>query len=99
MSYLVFCTFGLKNATSRDYETAYVDLQKIGLTKVHATDGGGKVVIPTTSVMGSFNGANASNIRDDIRAKVKSAFAGRRFKSEIFVAVGGENWGWGVAST
>lgn len=99
MSYLVFCTFDLKNATSRDYETAYADLQKIGLNKIHAVDGGGKVIIPTTSVMGTFNGTGAANIRNDIRDRVTAAFTARRFKSEIFVTVGGENWGWGAAAT
>lgn len=34
MSYLVYCTFDLKNASSRDYEKAYEDLNAIGLGKL-----------------------------------------------------------------
>ena len=44
MSYLVFCTFDLKNATSSDYETAYAALEKLGLQKVHKSDKGKEVV-------------------------------------------------------
>lgn len=98
MSYLVFCTFDLKNATSTDYQNAYADLEKIGLTKVHKSDQGGAVVIPTTSAMGVFTGASAASVRDDIRTKVKTAFSARRFKSEIFFVVGGE-WAWGAATS
>lgn len=98
MSYLVFCTFDLKNASSQDYQNAYSDLEKLGLKKVHKADGGGNVVIPTTSVMGTFNGSNASSVRDEVRKWIKDAFAARRFKSEIFVIVGGD-WTWGSATT
>ncbi|MEJ1097676.1 MULTISPECIES: hypothetical protein [unclassified Pseudoxanthomonas] len=98
MSYLVFCTFDLKNASSQDYKDAYADLGQIGLTKVQKSDKGGDVVIPTTSAMGTFNGSSSGEVRDYVRDKVKSAFAARKFKSEIFVAVG-QSWAWGAAST
>lgn len=98
MSYLAFCTFDLKNATSQDYTNAYADLEKLGLKKVHKSDKGGDAVIPTTSVMGAFNGTSAASVRDTVRDGVRAAFAARKFKSEIFVAVG-ENWAWGAATT
>jgi hypothetical protein len=98
VTYLVFCTFDLKNASSTDYQNAYADLAQIGLKKVYKSDSGGDVVIPTTAAMGEFNGESAPAVRDYVRDKVKSAFAARRFKSEIFVVVGG-NWAWGAAST
>ena len=98
MAYLVFCTFDLKNASSQDYQNAYADLEKLGLKKVQETDGGGDVVIPTTSVMGTFNGNSAGAVRDDVRNWVKNAFSARRFKSEIFVVVGGD-WAWGAGTT
>ena len=98
MSYLAFCTFDLKNATSQDYKNAYADLEKLGLKKVHKSDSGGDVVIPTTAVMGTFNGPSAEVLRNTLRDGVKAAFAARKFKSEIFVVVG-ENWAWGAAST
>ena len=98
MAYLVFCTFDLKNASSQDYQNAYADLEKLGLKKVQETDGGGDVVIPTTSVMGTFNGNSAGAVRDGVRNWVKNAFSARRFKSEIFVVVGGD-WAWGAGTT
>jgi len=52
MSYLAFCTFDLKNASSQDYRNAYSDLAEIGLSKIRAADNGNEIVIPTTSVMG-----------------------------------------------
>lgn len=98
MSYLVFCTFDLKNATSGNYQTAYSDLEKIGLKKIQKADDGADVVIPTTSVMGTFNGASAGVVRDDIRKSIKAAFNARGFTSEIFIIVGGD-WAWGAATT
>lgn len=38
MSYLAFCTFDLKNASSQDYKNAYADLEEIGLTKVQKSE-------------------------------------------------------------
>jgi len=98
MSYLAFCTFDLKNASSQDYRNAYADLEKIGLRKVQKAAGGGSVVIPTTSAMGTFEAGSSSEVRDHVREAVKAAFAARKFKSEIFVAVG-QGWSWGAATT
>ena len=98
MSYGVFCTFDLKNASSKDYQNAYADLEKLGLKKVVAGTTG-DVVIPTTSVFGSFNGSSAASVREDLRQRVKNAFQARGFDSEIFVFVGGEDWTWGSTTT
>jgi hypothetical protein len=99
MGYLVFCTFDLKNASATDYQNAYADLQRLGLKKVQASSSGGQVVIPTTSAMGELPGNDAGSVRDAISAAVQSAFAARKFKSEIFVAVGGLDWAWGARSS
>ncbi|WP_133935791.1 hypothetical protein [Stenotrophomonas sp. CC22-02] len=97
MSYLVFCTFDLKGASSQDYQNAYADLEKLGLRKVQKNNQGGNDVVPTTSVMGFFDGASASKVCGHIRDNVRVAFTSRKFKSEIFVVTGGD-WSW-VAST
>ena len=97
MSYLVFCTFDLKNASSQDYLNAYADLERVGLKRVHKNSQGGNDVIPTTSAMGTFTGANASQVCGDLRDKVRAAFNARKFRSEIFLVTGGD-WSW-VAST
>jgi hypothetical protein len=98
MSYLVFCTFDLKAASGQDYQAAYADLAGIGLAKVHQGSNGGQAVIPTTSAMGTFTGANAKSVCEFVRDRVKNAFAARRFKSEVFVTCGGD-WAWTVGST
>lgn len=98
MSYLVFCTFDLEDADWEEYETAYADLEKIGLSKVAVTTQGKEVVVPTTSVLGEFEGPSVNDVRDDIRNQIKAAFKARRFKSEIFLVVGGR-WAWGAATT
>lgn len=98
MTYLVFCTFDLNGGSPQDYANAYSDLERIGLSRVQKTGQGRDTVIPTTSAMGALNGSSAASLRDDIRAKVKTAFSARRFKSEIFVIVGGD-WAWGAATT
>ena len=94
MSYLVFCTFDLKNASSQDYQNAYADLTAIGLVKVHKNSQGGQVVIPTTAAMGLFNGESVTSVCEHIRNRVAAAFTARRLKSEIFVATGGELSAW-----
>lgn len=98
MSYLVFVTFDLKGASSDDYKNAYADLEKLGLKKVRKGDNGSDAVIPTTSVMGEFDGTSAGQVRDWVRDKVKAVFSARKFKSEIFVVVGGD-WAWGSTTT
>lgn len=97
MSYLVFCTFDLKNASRTDYSNAYADLEVIGLRRV-VKGSKNEVVIPTTSVMGTYNGSNVESVRDHVRSKVKDAFTARGFDSEIFVVVG-ENGTWGSTTT
>lgn len=98
MTYLVFCTFDLKNAGSLDYQNAYADLERIGLRKVHKASSGNDIVIPTTAAMGEFNGTGAAAVRDHARGQIQAAFNARRFKSEIFIVVGGD-WAWGAATT
>lgn len=98
MSYFVICTFDLKNASRQDYQTAYGDLAGIGLNKVVVSDQGGKVVIPTTTTAGQFNGNSAGKVRDYVCEQVRSKLAARGFSSEIFVAVGGD-WAWGGRTT
>lgn len=99
MSYVVLCTFDLKSASSDDYQKAYAALENLGLHKAHANNSGGKTVIPTTTVLGGFNGTSAENIRDDIRTRVKEAFAASGLKSEIFIVVGGSDWTWGAITS
>lgn len=98
MSYLIFCTFDLKNATAKDYETAYAALDRMGLRKVQKTSNGNDAVIPTTSAMGEFEGQSAAQLREKAIQEIKAAFNAARLKSEIFVTVGA-HWAWGTATT
>lgn len=99
MNYLVLCTFDLSNASSSDYQDAYKALEKLGLYKAQSNSSGGKTVIPTTTVLGSYKGASASLIRDDVRAEIKTAFSALGLTSEIFVVVGGTDWTWGATTS
>lgn len=99
MAYGVVCTFDLKGASSKDYENAYAELAALGLHKAQGNASGGKTVIPTTTVLGSYTGNSADAVRDRVRTNVKAAFAARGLKSEIFVVVGGEDWTWGATTS
>ena len=98
MSYFVTCTFDLKNASRDDYSNAYADLKAIGLKKTVVPASGGEVVAPTTMTMGEFSGDSVTAVRDAVADAVKSAFAKRRFSSEIFV-VAASGWGWTTTKT
>lgn len=96
-NFLVFCTFDLKNASRQDYDNAYADLQALGLVRVHK--GKSKdVVIPTTSVMGTYTGDGAAAVAQYVRDAVQAAFKARGLKSEVFV-VAGENGSWASGTT
>ena len=94
----MFCTFDLANASRFDYENAYADLEKLGLSRVIAAENGSEVVIPTTSVFGKFNGGSVGKVRDDLRNQVRAAFRAKGFDSEIFV-LAAHDWAWGAATT
>lgn len=99
MAYVVVCTFDLRGASSTDYQNAYSDLQSLGLNRVQANSSGGETVIPTTTVLGEYNGSSAASIRDDVRSKVQAKFKARGFNSEIFLVVGGSDWTWGATKS
>lgn len=94
---MAFCTFDLKGASSTDYKNAYADLEDIGLKRV-VVGSANNVVIPTTSVYGTFNSSSVASVRDHVRTKAKEAFKARGFTSEIFV-IAGENGTWGSTTT
>jgi hypothetical protein len=98
MSYFVLCTFDLKDASRQDYQNAYADLEKLGLKRVVVSDKGNDVVIPTTTVTGTFNGTSAASVAKDLADRVQAAFKARSFASEIFVLVGGD-WAWSGRTT
>lgn len=99
MTFGVLCTFDLKNASSTDYQNAYADLAAMGLHRAQDNASGGKTVIPTTTVLGSYNGADATSVREHVRTKVQAAFKARGFTSEIFLVVGGTDWTWGSTTS
>jgi len=96
ISYMVLCTFDLKDANSQDYENAYADLEKIGLKRIDV--GTRNVVIPTTYVVGRFDGNSAEIVCTDVRTPIQNAFKEREFKSEIFIVVA-ENGNWCSGTT
>jgi hypothetical protein len=98
MSYFAVCTFDLKNATYDDYQNAYADLAKIGLPHIAVSSQGEKIILPTTTCAGAFEGTSAGTVRNDLCDRISKAFAARRLTSEIFVSIGGD-WAWGHRKT
>ena len=98
MSYLVTCTFDLKDGSRLDYTNAYADLKAIGLEKTIVGSGGSDIVAPTTMTMGKFDGDSAQAVRTAVADRVEKAFKRRNFSSEIFVVACGD-WAWGARTT
>jgi hypothetical protein len=98
MSYFVLCTFDLRDASRQDYQNAYADPEKLGLKRVVVSDKGNDVVIPTTTVAGTFKGTSAASVAKDPADRVQAAFKARSFSSEVFVLVGGD-WAWSGRTT
>ncbi|PRH48508.1 hypothetical protein [Burkholderia multivorans] len=99
MAYGVVCTFDLKNESGTDYQNAYSDLEALGLKRAQGNSSGDESVIPTTTVLGSYNGESAASIRDHVRTKVQAAFKARGLSSEIFIVVGGQDPTWGSTTS
>jgi len=93
MSYFVVVTFDLKNADWDDYETVYQEFEKIGLDKKIISSEENKILLPSTTVAGMFEGISSSSVRDNIMNKCKKIFKYLRLHGQIFVVVGG-NWSW-----
>lgn len=75
----MICTFDLANAQRQDYQTAYADLEVIGLFGVVVSDDQRKIVMPTTTTAGHFDGIDAAVVRDYVANAVQQAFRARGF--------------------
>ena len=93
MSYLVSVSFDIKDGKAEDYATVYAALEKVGLTRTPTSEGGQKITLPTTMVLGEFEANHSVFARLDIAAKCRKAFRDNKLKGEIFVAVG-KDWAW-----
>jgi hypothetical protein len=98
MSYFALCSFDLRNTSHADYQAAYADLAQIGFSRKVRSSQGQDILLPTTTTAGEFTGTGVAAVRDNLRDRVRRAFAARRFTSEIFVSVG-DNWCWGYDRT
>ena len=95
MSYFAVCSFDLTHGATRDdYAKAYADLAALGLYHSLTASDGIKHTLPSTTCAGSFNGQSATGVRDHLSGAVQRAFDARRFKYELFISVGGEDWTW-----
>lgn len=98
MSYFAVCSFDLKNGSYEDYQNAYADLARIGFQRQATATNGTKIPLPTTTTAGEFSGTSVTSLRDDLTERVKKAFESRRFKSEVFIFIGGD-WAWSHRTT
>ncbi len=87
MSYLVLCVLDLQSAHREDRLAAYGDLAALGLRRVVKSENGPDFKLPTTAVMGMFEGRSIDDLRTTIGAKVKTIFDARRLEGEFFVVV------------
>lgn len=94
MSYFVTVSFDLKNANTEDYVNVYNAFAVIGLQKQLKADNGVVVQLPTTTCAGTFNGASAGVVRDDLANRCSAAIEQLALSGEVFVTVGGD-WAWG----
>ena len=85
MTYLVFCVFDLKNANREDYLYAYMDLEELGLRKTLKSDKGPAFRLPTTAVMGMFEGRSVEDVRSNVAKKAQDAFSARGLRADFFV--------------
>ena len=90
MSYLVFCVFDLKNASREDYLYVYVDLETLGLRKVVESDNGPSFKLPTTAVMGMFDGQSVEDVRRVVGKQVHDIFRTRGLRGDFFVIASGD---------
>ena len=94
MSYFAMVVFDIKAGKPDDYQKIYDAYAKMGLKREILSGAGKNIKLPTTTTVGTFEGANVTAIRDDLLDRTKSVFKSNKLTGEIFIAVGG-NWTWG----
>ncbi len=87
MTYLVFCVLDFKGAHREDRLSGYMDLAALGLRRVVKSENGPDFKLPTTAVMGMFEGRSVDEVRTTIGAKVKAIFDARGLEGEFFLVV------------
>ena len=90
MSYLVFCTFDLKNARREDYLYAYMDLADLGLRRTLKSENGPSFGLPAPCVMGFRDGGSADEVKSALGKSVRDIFKTRSLNGTFFVVVGGD---------
>lgn len=85
MSFLVFCVFDLKEAKHDDYMYAYMDLAALGLRRTVKAEGGSTFKLPTTAVMGTFEGRSVEDVRSTLARKIQHIFKMRGLRGDFFV--------------
>ena len=96
MSYLVVLSFDL-NANSQDlYDDLNIGLNNMGLKKELRSSSGKTVALPSNTYSGTFTGAEAGKVRDDIAEQIKKIFNDNNAHGRVFLAIGGDSWAWSV---
>jgi hypothetical protein len=87
MSYLVFCVLDLRGVHREDRLAGYGDLAALGLRRIVKSENGPDFKLPSSAVMGMFEGRSVDEVRTMIGARVKSVFDARGLEGEFFVVV------------
>jgi hypothetical protein len=91
MSFLVFCVFDLRNANREDYLYVYMELASIGLRKIVKSENGPGFKLPSTAVLGTFEGESVDEVRSLVGKKVQAALEAHGLHGDFFV-VASHDW-------
>jgi hypothetical protein len=93
MSYLVSVSFDIKNGNFNGYQAVYAGFEKAGLSRTQTTSNGKTIHLPTTMVLGEFDGESSAKVRDDVSDQCIAVFQANNLKGELFLTVG-TGWTW-----
>ena len=91
MSFLVLCVFDLRNAAREDYLHVYMELASLGLRKIVKSDNGPGFKLPSTAVLGTFEGQSVDEVRTLLGKKVQGILQSHGLSGDFFV-VASADW-------
>jgi len=91
MSFLVFCVFDLRRADREDYLHVYMELAALGLRKIVKSNNGPGFKLPSTAVLGTFEGQSVDEVRSLVGKKVQGILQARGLSGDFFV-VASHDW-------
>ena len=91
MTFLVLCVFDLRNAAREDYLYVYMELASLGLRKIVKSESGPGFKLPSTAVLGTFEGQSVDEVRSIVGKKVQAILEAHGLSGDFFV-VASSDW-------